>query len=125
MDPCAFDMLFAKNVPHILEKIFLSLDLKSYKACLKVNSTWHRILTSESFCKKAEADIRLHIKLELVFKRFETHYGGIESFFSKKEFHDICPTIDFCEDNADEMLASDCPMLSDGICTRCSGAKNT
>ena len=47
MDFCAFDMLFAKSVPHILEKIFLSLDWKSLKKCFEVSKTWHVLLTSE------------------------------------------------------------------------------
>ena len=49
MGSCAFDKLFAKSVPHILEKIFLSLDYESYKECLKVSSAWNRLLVLESF----------------------------------------------------------------------------
>ena len=30
MSSCAFNMLFTKNVPHILEKIFLSVDYESF-----------------------------------------------------------------------------------------------
>ena len=52
--PCAFDTLLAKNVPHILESIFLSLDYKSFKDCLEVNKTWNGLLTSESFQVKAK-----------------------------------------------------------------------
>ena len=55
METCAFDTLLSTNVPHILEKIFLSLDCKSYKACMQVNSTWRRILTSKPLSKKAKA----------------------------------------------------------------------
>ena len=58
---CAFDMLFTKNVPHILEKIFLSLDYKSFKKCLKVNNTWYELLRSESFKKKARSVFRKNI----------------------------------------------------------------
>ena len=47
-------VLFTKNVPHILEKIFLSLDFESYKTCLEVSSTWKRLLTSESITKRAK-----------------------------------------------------------------------
>ena len=46
-EECAFKMLFAKNVPHILEKIFLSLDYMSYRTCLDVSRSWHELLTSE------------------------------------------------------------------------------
>ena len=49
----SFDTLFAKNVPHILEKIFLSLDYESFKACQRVNNSWNVLLTSASFIKKA------------------------------------------------------------------------
>ena len=53
-DPCAFDMLFTKNVPHILEKIFLSLDYGSLKNSLEINKAWNRTLTSKTFKKKAK-----------------------------------------------------------------------
>ena len=49
---CSFDILFAKNVPHILEKIFLSLDYESFKNCVKVNDAWKNLLTSEAFKRK-------------------------------------------------------------------------
>ena len=54
MDPCSFDNLFSKNVLHVLEKIFISLDYKSYKKCLKVNNEWNRVLTSQSFRMKGK-----------------------------------------------------------------------
>ena len=53
---CPFDTLFTKNVPHILEDIFLSLDFESYTECLEVNKTWNRMLTSQSFKKKAQLE---------------------------------------------------------------------
>ena len=52
--PSAFDTLFTTNVPHILQKIFLSLDLESYKTCQKVSSKWNQLLTSTSFIKEAK-----------------------------------------------------------------------
>ena len=52
---CAFDKLFTRNVPHILEKIFLFLDYESFKSCLMVNKTWNKLLMSDSFQKKAES----------------------------------------------------------------------
>ena len=42
-----FVQLFSPNFPHILEKIFFSLDYESYKNCLEVNSEWKGVLTSE------------------------------------------------------------------------------
>ena len=47
----AFDKLLYKNVPHILEKIFLSLDYESYKECFEVCRTWNEILTSKRYLK--------------------------------------------------------------------------
>ena len=55
MEPCAFDKLYTRNVPHILEKIFFSLDYKSFKTCLNVNETWHKLLSSEAFQKRAKS----------------------------------------------------------------------
>ena len=48
-DPIGFSTLFIKSVPHILEKIFFSLDYKSFKTCTEVNNAWKELLTSESF----------------------------------------------------------------------------
>ena len=45
----AFDTLFARNVPHILEHIFFSLDYKSFKMCTSVNKTWRELLTSPRY----------------------------------------------------------------------------
>ena len=52
MESCAFDKLFTKHVPHIMEKIFFSLDYESYKNCLEASNTWKEVLTSQSFLKK-------------------------------------------------------------------------
>ena len=42
--PCAFGTLFTRNVPHILERIFLSLDYYSFNECLNVNKAWNGLL---------------------------------------------------------------------------------
>ena len=47
----AFGVLFAKSVPHILEKIFFSLDYKSFQACFKVSSAWNKELSSQRYQK--------------------------------------------------------------------------
>ena len=49
-----FDILFAKNVPHILEKIFLSLDNKSFESCMNVNKTWRELLSTRRYQNKLE-----------------------------------------------------------------------
>ena len=52
MDPCAFDTLFSKSVPHILEKIFFSLDYASFKNCLEVCSEWNGLLTTKQYQRR-------------------------------------------------------------------------
>ena len=51
---CYFNTLFSKNVPHILENIFFSVDYASYKICLEVNSEWKELLTSERYITKGK-----------------------------------------------------------------------
>ena len=46
MGSCAFDALFARSVPHILERIFFALDFDSFEACSRVNQAWE-----ELFCR--------------------------------------------------------------------------
>ena len=55
MDRCAFQKLFARNVPHILEEIFLLLDYESFKKCLEVSKAWNELLTSDSLRRKAQS----------------------------------------------------------------------
>ena len=62
---CGFEKLFSKNVPHVLEKIFLYLDYESFKACPKVNKAWNELLTSESFQKKAESVFKIGIQRDI------------------------------------------------------------
>ena len=61
MLPCAFDKLFTKSVPHILEKIFLSLDYERFKTCLKVSNAWKEMLTTRSFEMKRKIAYREEI----------------------------------------------------------------
>ena len=52
---CAFDTLFTRSVPHVLEKIFLSLDsYESFQKCLEASKKWKEVLNSESFQEKAK-----------------------------------------------------------------------
>ena len=64
MAPCPFDSLFSKNVPHIFEKIFQSLDYESYKACIKVNKALNKLIASEAFQKRAKVLFRKEILLD-------------------------------------------------------------
>ena len=52
-DQCGFEVLFNKNVPHILEKIFLNLDYDSFMACQDVSKAWRALFSSEAFKKRA------------------------------------------------------------------------
>ena len=54
MDQSAFEKLFKTNVPHILEKIFFSLDYESYKSCHEVCKNWSKLLSTEHLTKKAD-----------------------------------------------------------------------
>ena len=51
-----FDTLLSKNVPHILEKIFFSLDYESFKTCHEVSTTWNELLTSASFVTRTKSE---------------------------------------------------------------------
>ena len=43
------NLLFNKNFPHILEKIFFNLDSKSFVLCRQVCKAWDKLLTTESY----------------------------------------------------------------------------
>merc|ERR1739836_351950 len=58
---CNFVQLFSQNFPHILEKIFFSLDYETYKKCLEVNSEWKGILTSERHKTKGRSVFKKEI----------------------------------------------------------------
>ena len=61
---CPIDMLFSKSVPHVLEKIFFSLDYESFKNCQDVCNAWKESLTSKHFQKKARSVYFYKIKQE-------------------------------------------------------------
>ena len=61
MELSGFETLFSKNVPHILEKIFLFLDYKSYKVCLDVSVVWRNLLMTKTFQMKAKSVYRKEI----------------------------------------------------------------
>ena len=66
VDCIGFDTLFERNVPHILEKIFLSLDFDSFMSCQEVNNTWKQGLTSETIKTKAKTVFHKEISKELL-----------------------------------------------------------
>ena len=72
-------MFFKINVPHIVKKIFLSLDYESYKTCLEVSNDWHGLLTSESYRRKAKDLFRKEITEEEIKLWHATHEANIET----------------------------------------------
>ena len=46
---CKFDKLFMISVPHILEKIFFSLDYASLKASREVCKRWYELMSTEAY----------------------------------------------------------------------------
>ena len=58
---CNFDTLFSKNLPHILEKIFLFLDYKSFIICQMVNSEWREFLKSRRLMSLAKCVFKVGI----------------------------------------------------------------
>ena len=76
-DQCDFGKLFANYVPHLLEKIFFSLDYKSYKTCLEVSIAWKELLTSKSYKMKEKSVFHKDI-LKDGFKLWEAASEGDE-----------------------------------------------
>ena len=66
MPPSAFDKLTEKSVPHILERIFISLDYESFKNCMGVSKPWKILLTSEQFQRRAKSEFCEEIHKDLI-----------------------------------------------------------
>lgn len=80
-----FDTLFTRNVPHIIEKIFFSLDYESYKACLEVSNAWNELLSTESYKKRAKLVYKHEIyrdEMELISKAYYGRAGAIKKLIS-------------------------------------------
>ena len=60
----SFNTLLTRNVPHLLENIFFSLDYKSFKACMEVNKTWRALLSTPSYQEEMEKMLREKMKNE-------------------------------------------------------------
>ena len=54
MYPHSIELLFKRNVPHILEIIIFSLDYTSYKTCFEVCKALNQLLTSNTFQGKGK-----------------------------------------------------------------------
>ena len=53
--------MLKRNVPHIWEKIFLSLDYASFQNCLRVSHEWNNVLESESFSAKVKSTFSVNL----------------------------------------------------------------
>lgn len=51
-EPRGIHLLFAKSVPHILERIFFSLDQESFDTCREVSIEWSQLLASAPFQRR-------------------------------------------------------------------------
>ena len=77
-----FDKLFKINVPHILEKIFFSLEYKSFKNCLEVNNGWNELLTSEAYKKKGKRTFNKEIGEEMWNEVYNDNAKEVKRLFS-------------------------------------------
>ena len=82
MDLCAFDKLFKRNVPHILEKIFFSLDIDTFLICLKVNKGWKELLTSEAFKKKGKTVYYKEICGKVYIAAYDGNDENVKTLFT-------------------------------------------
>ena len=60
----SFGKLFDRNVPHILENIFFSLDYDSFMVCAKVCKTWERLFSLASYKAKSSELLAVKNKFE-------------------------------------------------------------
>ena len=72
-----FNLLHTQNVPHIIEKIFLSLEYQSYKTCHSVSHSWRELLTSQTFQKKARSVFRTEILQDEMRLRHASYDGNV------------------------------------------------
>ena len=66
MSVSKFDILLTRNVPHILERIFLSVDYKTFKECKEVSKDWNNLLMSESFLDRGKTIFDEEIQSEFI-----------------------------------------------------------
>ena len=52
--PCEFDRLFRRNVPHILEAIFFTLDYDSFAACREVCKSWSKLHATHPYRQRGD-----------------------------------------------------------------------
>ena len=69
-----FDRLFEHSVPHILERIFFFLDYESFKECHNVCMVWKRLLSSQTYCRRAKTVFSGEILKAELFKMAFFHW---------------------------------------------------
>ena len=79
---CKFEKLFTRNVPHILEKIFFSLDYASFKKCMEVAPVWRELLTSKSSKRLEVVTFREDIEKELWHNILEGNANEVKRILS-------------------------------------------
>ena len=79
---CEFDRLFSRNVPHISEMMFLSLDLMSFMNCLEVCKSWHDLLISKPFKAMTKNIFFLEIHSQLIRASYEGNMDLIHKILS-------------------------------------------
>ena len=77
-----FNTLFTTNVPHVLEKIFLSLDYETYKECMDVCEWWRALLKSASLAKRAKARLKYQIMDDQVILAHATTHEEVKRLVS-------------------------------------------
>ena len=70
-----FDMLHSKSVPHILEKIFFSLDSKTFNVCREVCRTWKELLASDEYQENYDKLLLKEEKKRMKIIRYLTTVG--------------------------------------------------
>ena len=62
--PQGIHIIFAKNVPHILERIFFSLDQESFDTCREVSPSWDLLLASAPYQQRYDKMLVMKRELE-------------------------------------------------------------
>ena len=83
MEPSGFNILLTRKVPHIHEKILLYLDYASFKKCHMVCKTWHKVLTSESVCRKVYSLHGPDMDKEFLHYSYEGSFERMENMLFK------------------------------------------
>ena len=86
MAPSHFDILFGRNVPHILERMFFSLDYESFQTCFGVSDNWRMLLKSETIQRKAKLSFQDEIWEDQFGLHTASFKGDFVSFLRVKGF---------------------------------------